>query len=161
MVSSNKDLILANIRKQLSTNQGQISITNKGGSWQWSNSQTGAALSSTNDATNYALSQAPGKYITSMNAASYNLAKGLFGGPNVPDELIEVLANLATYYHNQTGQPLENLFRKGVMMNDFLATINSVRNPASQLGYVGINPTPNWAKNPTLGPTIAAAILGS
>ena len=93
-----------------------------------------------------------------MSASTYDLAKGMFGGPDVPEQLIEVLANMATYYASQTGQPVTALFKKGILMNDFLSTINSIRLPTSQLGYVGINPAPAWIKNPTLGPTIAAAI---
>jgi len=74
--------------------------------------------------------------------------------------LIQVLANMATYYSSQTGQPVTNLFRNGVLLNDFMATINSIRLPTSQIGYVGINANPTWTKNPTLGPTIAAAFTG-
>lgn len=155
----NKDIILSNIRKQLARNSGQLQVTNQQGSWQFADS-AGRPVSASTDMTNYGLSQAPGRYIASMASKTYDLAKGVFGGPGVPDELIEVLANLATYYVNQTGQPLENIFRQGVLMNDFLATINSIRNATSQLGYVGINPQPNWTRSPTMGPTISAAITG-
>lgn len=153
----NKDLILSNIKRQLAIQGGQLQVVNKSGAWQFADGD-GTPLPGTNDATNYGLSNAPGIYVTGMSAKTYELAKGLFGGPNVPDELIQVLANLATYYSQQTGQPVQNLFRQGVLMNDFLATINSIRTPNSQLGYVGINPAPAWVRNPTLGPTIAAAI---
>ena len=156
-MSGRRDIIQNNIRKQLALQSGQIKGNNQNGSWQWSTS-AGKPLGSSNDYGNYALSQAPARYVTSMSTNTYELAKGMFGGPNVPEELIEVLANMATYYANQTGQPVTNLFKKGVMINDFLSTINSIRLPTSQLGYVGINPTPVWINNPTLGPTIEAAL---
>ena len=156
-MSGSRDIIQNNIRKQLAIQSGQIKGTNQGGSWQFAD-QSGVPLAGTNDYTNYALSQAPARYVTSMSANTYDLAKGMFGGPDVPEQLIEVLANMATYYASQTGQPVTDLFKKGILMNDFLATINSIRLPTSQLGYVGINPAPVWIKNPTLGPTIAAAI---
>jgi len=153
----NKDLILSNIRKQLALNSGQLQVSNRGGAWQFADG-AGVPLSGSTDMTNYGSSQAAGRYITSMAATTFSLAKGLFGGPNVPDDLIQVLANLATYYATQTGQPVQNLFKQGILLNDFLATINSIRDPSSQLGYVGINPTPNWARNPSLSATIANAL---
>jgi hypothetical protein len=156
-MSGSRDIIQNNIRKQLAIQSGQIKGTNQGGSWQFAD-QSGVPLAGSNDYTNYALSQAPARYVTSMSTTTYDLAKGMFGGPDVPEQLIEVLANMATYYASQTGQPVTDLFKKGILVNDFLATINGIRLPTSQLGYVGINPQPLWVKNPTLGPTIAAAI---
>lgn len=153
----NKDLILSNIRKQLATQGGQMQIVNTQGAWQFADGD-GSPLPGTNDATNYGLSNTPGIYVTGMSAKTYELAKGIFGGPDVPDELIQVLANLATYYSQQTGQPVTTLFRQGKMMNEFLSTVNSIRTRNSQLGYVGLNAAPNWTRNPTLGPTISAAI---
>ena len=157
-MAANRDIIQNNIRKQLALQSGQIAGTNQGGAWQWATAN-GTPLPAANDYTNYALSQAPARYVTSMSADTYQLAYGAFGGPGVPKELIEVLANMATYYARQTGQPVTSLFKKGVLMNDFLATINSIRLPTSQIGYVGINPAPVWTKNPTLGPTIISAIV--
>lgn len=156
-MTTSKDIILNNIRKQLALNSGQLQVVNKSGNWQFADS-AGNSISASNDATNYGLSQAPAVYVAGMQAQTYNLAKGLFGGQGVPDELIEVLANLATYYASQTGQPVQNLFKQGVLLNDFLYTINSIRDPSSQIGYVGLNLTPNWSNNPTLGPTITAAM---
>lgn len=152
----NKDIVLSNIRKQLALQSSQLNVVNRAGNWQFANA-AGVSLPASNDAVNYGLSQAPARYITGMQAQVYNLAKGLFGGQGVPDELIEVLANLATYYATTTGQPVSNLFKQGVLLNDFLATINSIRDPSSQLGYVGLNLDPVWIHNPTLGPTVAAA----
>lgn len=157
-MSGFKDIIQNNIRKQLALQSGQLQITNQGGNYQFANSQ-GIPISGSNDYTNYALKQAPARYVTTMSATTYELAKGMFGGEGVPEQLIEVLANMATYYSSQTGQPVTSLLKKGVLLNDFLATINSIRLPTSQIGYVGINPAPVWTRNPTLGPTIAAAIL--
>lgn len=156
-MSVNKDVILNNIRKQLALNSGQLQVVNRGGNWQFADGN-GTPVSGTNDATNYGLSQAPAVYVTGMQSQTYNLAKSLFSGQGVPDELIEVLANLATYYATQTGQPVQNLFKQGVLLNDFLYTINSIRDPSSQIGYVGLNLSPNWSRNPILGPTISAAI---
>jgi hypothetical protein len=158
-MSGPKDIIQNNIRKQLALQSGQLGSTVQGGATQWANSK-GQPLPATNDFTNYALAQSPARYITSMSNDTYQLALGIFGGQGVPDELIQVLANMATYYASQTGQPVTSLFQKGVLMNDFMASINSIRLPTSQIGYVGINPNPTWTRNPTLGPTIAAAFLG-
>ena len=156
-MSGPRDIIQNNIRKQLALQRTQLKGTNQGGSWQFA-TENGVPIGGSNDYTNYALSQAPARYVTSTSATTYELAYGMFGGPNVPKELIEVLANMATYYASQTGQPVTSLFKQGVLMNDFLATINSIRLPTSQIGYVGINPAPVWTKNPTLGPTVTAAL---
>jgi hypothetical protein len=156
-MAANKDLILSNIRKQLALNSGQLQVSSRGGAYQFAD-ESGRPLSGSTNMTGYGASQAPGRYVTSMAAHTFSMAKGLFGGPNVPDEFIQVLANLATYYASQTGQPVQNLFKKGILLNDFLASINSIRDPSSQIGYVGINSSPNWARNPSMSATIANAL---
>jgi hypothetical protein len=160
-MSGRKDIIQNNIRKQLALQSGQLQATQQGGSYQWANAKGVPLPSSQGGYTDYALSQAPARYVTNMNTNAYQLALGVFSGQGVPDELIQVLANMATYYSSQTGQPVSSLFQNGVLLNDFMATINSIRLPTSQVGYVGINPNPVWTANPTLGPTIAAAFTGA
>jgi len=155
---SNADIIQRNIQKQIALNSGQLSIVNLNGNYQWVDSITGKPLTGSNDVGNYALSQAPAIYQSSMRAEVYNYAKGLFGGKEVPPELVEVLATMATYYSVQTGQPVTKLFNKGVLLDQFMATINSLRNRTSQLGYAGLNLSPNWANNTVLRASIAKAI---
>ncbi len=156
---SNIDIVQSNIKKQIALNSGnQIAIASNGGSYQYVNATTGQPLPASNDAGNFALSQAPAVYQTSMRAEVYNYAKGLFGGSDVPDELIEVLATMATYYSAQTGQPVTKLFNKGVLLDQFMATINTLRNRTSQLGYAGLNLSPNWSNNTVLRASIARAI---
>lgn len=155
---SNIDIIQLNIKKQIALNSGQLSIANTGGAYQYVNATTGQPLNGTNDAGNFALSQTPAIYQTSMRAEVYNYAKGLFGGKEVPDELIEVLATMATYYSAQTGQPVNKLFNKGILLDQFMATINTLRNNTSQLGYAGLNLSPNWSNNPVLRASVARAI---
>ena len=155
---SSVDIIQQNIQKQIALNSGQLSIVNTGGSYQYVDSITGQPLTTANDAGNYALSNAPAVYQTSMRAEVYNYAKGLFGGADVPDELVEVLATMATYYSSQTGQPVHSLFNNGVLLNQFMASINTLRNNTSQLGYAGLNISPNWSNNPVLRASISKAI---
>jgi hypothetical protein len=155
---SNTDIIQRNIQKQISLNSGQLSIVNLNGSYQWVDTSTGKPISGSNDVGNYALSQAPAIYQSSMRAEVYNYAKGLFGGKEVPPELVEVLATMATYYSVQTGQPVTKLFNRGVLLDQFMATINNLRNRTSQLGYAGLNLSPSWANNVVLRASIARAI---
>lgn len=155
---SSSDIIQRNIQKQIALNSGQISISNINGSYQWVDNATGVPLPGTNDAGNYALGQAPAIYQSSMRAEVYNYAKGLFGGKEVPAELIEVLATMATYYSVQTGQSVTSLFNQGKLLPDFLSTINNLRNKTSQLGYAGLNLAPNWSNNPVLRASVAKAI---
>lgn len=153
-----RDIIQNNIKQQLALGSGQLQVVNTGGNWVFAN-EAGVPVSNA-DATNYALAQTPARYTASTPSQSYNLAKGMFGGTNVPDEVVTALANLATYYASQTGKQVTDLFKDGVMVNEFLATVNSIRTPGSQIGYVGINSSPAWANNITLGPAIAAALNG-
>jgi hypothetical protein len=156
--NNNNNIVLNTIARQTSLNTGDLSTSTSGGGYQTVNSagkQVGGV-----DAANYALSQSPAQYVAQMVAATLAQAKGVFGGSGVPEELTSVLANMAGYYSQQTGTPVANLFKKGVLMKDFMGTINSIRNPTSQIGYVGINTNPLWTNNPTLGPTISAALEG-
>lgn len=155
---STVDIIQRNIQKQIALNSGSLDIASQGGAYQFVDATTGQPLSGTNDAGNYALNQAPAIYQNSLRAEVYNYAKGLFGGKEVPAELIEVLATMATYYSVQSGQPIEKLFSKGVLLDQFMTTINELRNRTSQIGYAGLNLTPNWSNNIVLRASIARAI---
>lgn len=155
---SNTDIIQRNIQKQIAINSGGFDITSVGGSYQFVDSKTGQPLPASNDAGNYALSQAPAIYQNSMRAEVYNYAKTLFGGKEVPAELVEVLATMATYYSVQSGQPVQKLFSKGVLLDQFMTTINELRNRTSQIGYAGLNLNPNWVSNPVMRASIARAI---
>lgn len=155
---SNSDIIQLNIKKQIALNSGQLAIANSNGTYQYVNATNGQPLTGSNDAGSFVLSQTPAIYQTSMRAEVYNYAKGLFGGKEVPDELVEVLATMATYYSAQTGQPVTKLFNNGVLLDQFMATINTLRNNTSQLGYAGLNLSPNWSNNPVLRASVARAI---
>lgn len=155
---SNTDIIQRNIQKQIALNSNSLDISSSGGAYQFVDASTGRPLSGTNDAGNYALSQAPAIYQNSMRAEVYNYAKSLFGGKEVPAELVEVLATMATYYSVQSGQPVQKLFNKGVLLDQFMTTINELRNRTSQIGYAGLNLNPNWANNPVMRASIARAI---
>lgn len=155
---SNIDIVQRNIQKQIALNSGSFDIASVSGSYQFVDTNTGLPLSGTNDAGNYALSQAPAIYQNSMRAEVYNYAKTLFGGKEVPPELVEVLATMATYYSVQSGQPVQKLFNKGVLLDQFMTTINELRNRTSQIGYAGLNLSPNWANNPVIRASIARAI---
>jgi len=147
-----------NIQKQIALNSGSFDISSLGGAYQFVDVATGQPLPASNDAGNYALSQAPAIYQNSMRAEVYNYAKTLFGGKEVPPELVEVLATMATYYSVQSGQPVQKLFSKGVLLDQFMTTINELRNRTSQIGYAGLNLNPNWANNPVMRASIARAI---
>jgi len=156
---SSTDIIQQNIMRQIALNSGQISITNSNGGYQYVDSITGTLNSNYGSASNNSLSQSPAIYQTSMKADVYNYAKGLFGGKDVPPELIETLATMATYYSVQSGQSISTLFANGVLLDQFLSTINKLRNNTSQLGYAGLNSTPTWANNPILRGNISNAIV--
>jgi hypothetical protein len=153
------DLTQLTIQQQLSLNSGAITIANIGGSYQFVNAATGLPLvNNTISASNFLLANTPGVYQTSLRASVYNYALGLFAGKTVPDEVVETLAAMATYYSTQTGQTVTSLFNDGILLDQFLATINNFRGGTSQIGYAGLNITPNWGNNPLLRASISKAI---
>ena len=153
------DLTQAIIQQQIALNSDSISISNVNGSYQFVNSNTGQPLTQkTASVGSFVLANTPGIYQTSLRASVYDYALGIFGGKTVPNEVIETLAAMATYYSTQTGQSVTTLFSEGILLDQFLATINNLRGNTSQIGYAGLNIAPNWANNPVLRACIARAI---
>lgn len=156
-----KDIIINNIKKQLALNSGQLDITNVNGSYNFVSTTENKVLPGSSNAANYILSNIPGTYNTALKAEVYNYAKGVFSGQNVPEELVESLSSLATYYVAQTGVSVQSLFKSGQLQSEFLATINNFLNPSLQFGYQLLNTQQSWVNNPTLHGNIAAALQPS
>ena len=153
------DLTQLTIQQQIALNSGSISISNLNGSYQFVDSSTGQPITqNTISASNFMLANVPGIYQTSLRATVYNYALGVFGGKDVPNEVVETLAAMATYYSVQTGQSVTSLFDQGILLDQFMATINNFRGNTSQIGYAGLNLAPNWTNNPVLRACIAKAI---
>jgi hypothetical protein len=155
------DIIANNIRKQIALNSGQLKITGSNGSYGFTDATSGTLLSPSSNASNFVLSNLPTKYQSQIRAEAYNYAKGVFGGKDVPDALVESLANLATYYSSQTGQSVQNLFKDGKLAPAFLANINTFLNPTIQFGYQSLNINQPWVNNPTLQGGISSALQPS
>lgn len=155
---TDNSIIAKNIQKQIAMNAGQLTLANNNGSYGFSSS-TGSAISpGSANASNYVLSNVPATYQTGIRADVYNYAKGVFSGQNVPAELVESLASLATYYASQTGVSVQTLFKSGQLQPAFLATVNSFLNNSLQFGYQSFSTNQPWANNPTLHGNIAAAL---
>jgi len=152
------DITQLNIQQQLALNSGSLSITNANGGYQFIDNATGQPVSKTTSVSNYLLSNSPAVYQTSLRADVYNYALGVFGGKDVPPEVVDTLAAMATYYSVQTGQPVTGLFNNGVLLPQFLATINNLRGNTSQIGYSGLNLNPKWSNNVVMRASIAKAI---
>lgn len=153
------DLTQLTIQQQIALNSGSISISNLNGNYQFVDSATGKPITkNTISASNFLLSNTPGIYQTSLRASVYNYALGVFGGKNVPNEVVETLSAMATYYSIQTGQSVTSLFDQGILIDQFVATINNFRGNTSQIGYAGLNITPAWSNNPVLKSCISKAI---
>jgi len=152
------DLTLLNIQQQIALNNGSISIVNSGGSYQFVDTATGKSLTNAPSVGNYLLSNPTAVYQTGLRADVYNYALGVFGGKTVPNEVVDTLAAMASYYNAQTGQSVTSLFNNGILLDQFLATINNIRGNTSQIGYAGLNLSPKWTNNPVLRASIAKAI---
>jgi hypothetical protein len=154
-------IIAKNIKKQIALNSGQLNISSTDGSYGFINAATGANLGSSANASNYVLSNIPSTYQSGLRAEVYNYAKSIFSGQNVPDELVESLASLATYYSSQTGVSVQTLFKSGQLQPTFLATVNTFLNSSLQFGYQTLPTNQPWVNNPTLHGNIAAALQPS
>ena len=152
------DLIAQNIQKQLALNSGDIAITNNNGSYQYINTRTGQQIASANSATNTIASQAGSTATTNMQTQIYNYAKGVFANGNTPPDLVELMANLATFYCSNTGVSPQSIFKNGQLNANFLATINNLRSASSQMGFSTVVTVPNWSNNIILGPSINVAL---
>jgi LysM repeat protein len=151
------DIVAQTIQKQIALNSGDISISTAGSGAQWVNSSTGTPISTTGDATGFVLSNLPPVYPSKTSTAQiYNYAQMLFSGANVPTAATQVMANLATYYVNQSGDSVQSIYNNGVLSSKFLASINTLRAPGSQIGYTLTTLIPNWTNNPILAPNLLA-----
>jgi hypothetical protein len=147
-----------NIQTQLSLNNGSTILADVDGTYQFVDASTGQPISQSNDTESRSLNATPAIYQTSVRTDIYNYAKGLFGAQGGPPELVEVLATLATYYCVQSGQPVTKLLSNGVLLDQFMGTINNLKNKTSQYGYAGLNVAPNWSNNPMIRGSIARAV---
>jgi len=153
------DLTQSIIQQQISLNSDSIGIANINGSYQFVNSNTGQPIKQkTTDVSSFVLSNTPGIYQTSLRSSVYNYALSIFGGKTVPNEVVETLSAMATYYSTQTGQSVTSLFNDGILLDQFLATVNNLRGNTSQIGYAALTITPKWSNNPVLRGCIAKAV---
>jgi hypothetical protein len=152
-----KNILENNIRKQLALNTGQISVSGQNGSYGFIEQSTGRSLPGSANASNYVQSSVPAVYQAGLRAEVYNYAKGIFGGREVPDELVESLASLATYYVGRTGVSVQSLFNQGQFQQQFLAAINTFLNKSIQFGYQSLSVAQPWINNPSLRGNISAA----
>jgi hypothetical protein len=157
MDRNSKNILENNIRKQLALNTGQISVSGQAGSYGFVEQGTGRSLPGSTNASNYVQSSVPAIYQAGLRAEVYNYAKGVFGGREVPDELIESLASLATYYVSRTGVSVQTLFNQGQLQQQFLSAINTFLNKSIQFGYQTLATDQPWVNNPSLRGNIAAA----
>lgn len=158
---ADNSIIAKNIRKQLAMNAGQLTLSNNSGGYNFVNSAGQTISPGSANASNYMLSNVPATYQSGIRADVYNYARSVFSGQNVPAELVESLASLATYYASQTGVSVQSLFKDKKLDSAFQATVNSFLNSSLQFGYQTLKTDQPWANNPTLHGNIAAALQPS
>lgn len=159
MVKNN--IIAKNIQKQIALNSGQLQITSNQGTTTFTDITSNKTLGSETNATNYVLSNIPSVYTVGLRTEVYNYAKSIFGGQDVPEELIESLSSLATYYVSQTGASVTDLFKNGDFQPAFLGTINNFLSKSIQFGYRRLNTDQPWIRSPVLRGSVEAAFQPS
>lgn len=155
------NIIAKNIQKQIALNSGQLKLTSNQGTTAFTDVTNNQVLGSESNATNYVLNNIPSVYTVGLRSEVYNYAKGVFGGQDVPEELIESLASLATYYVSQTGASVSDLFKNGDFQPAFLGTVNNFLSKSIQFGYRRLNTEQPWLRSPVLRGSISAAFQPS
>ena len=151
------DPLVKIIQQQIALNSGDISVRTINGNYQYVSTRTGQPIQNSRSAGNDIMVQAGATTSISIQAQIYNYAKGMFGSENVPADLVEVMANLATFYAVNTGTTVTDLFKDGILQQNFLNMINNMRNSAGQIGYSSFITTPSWTNNYLIGPGVLAS----
>lgn len=154
---SRNNILVKNIQKQIALNAGQLQIQSNEGTTSLIDLTNNKVLGSDANATNYVLNSVPSVYTTTLRSEIYSYAKGIFGGQDVPEELVENLASLATYYASQTGSAVSDLIKNGDFQPEFLATINNFLGKSIQFGYRRLNTNQPWLRSPVLRGNVSAA----
>lgn len=145
------------IKQQIAKQSGQIAITTRGSSYQYTNTATGAVLNLP-PVTSALLNNPIKSNNPKLSAASLDLAKGYFAKTNVPVELVDSIASVAAYINSTQGVPISDLFNENGVTKAFIKAYNTLAPLGAQLGVATINPNPVWFNNQILRGSIAAAL---
>jgi hypothetical protein len=151
-----QDLITRNLIDQ-SNNFGQESIVvNVQGTRQFQNPATGELQNRPINASAYDLQNSPLDNSFQINPENYAIAKSMFSGQAVPENLSNTYGAIAAVTAKSINKNPQSLFKNGVMTPDLLENLNFFRSAASQIGYNNGPPDPPYVNNLMLNAKILA-----
>lgn len=146
------------ITQQLAQRSGQVALTQRDGGYQFVDELTGRTLSGPPvDSSLLAMPQSVND--PRLTARSVELARGFFEGQNVPQELVEAIASVASYISATRGIPVTDLITPQGLSDDLIRAYNSFKPKGSQVGRIAVNSLPSWTNTPTLRGSIKAALV--
>jgi hypothetical protein len=141
------DLITRNLKDQ-SGNFGKESVVvNQNGTRQFVDAQTGVPISRSLQADAYALNTSPLDNSFQVDPQSFNVSKGLWEAPDVPDTLSRLFGAITAVTAKDQGVGANDLFRAGVASDSLLENINFFRTAHSQIGVNDGDPRPAYLNN--------------
>jgi hypothetical protein len=130
-----QDLITRNLSDQ-SNNFGQESVVvNSQGTRQFQNPVTGQLQARSINASAYDLQNSPLDNSFQLDGQQYAVAKSMFNGQSVPDNLSNTFGAIAAVTAKTLNKSPQSLFRNGVMTQPLLDNVNFFRTGTSQIGY--------------------------
>jgi hypothetical protein len=151
-----QDLITRNLIDQ-SNNFGQESIVvNAQGTRQFQDPTTGQLQSRPINASAYDLQNSPLDNSFQVNPESYAIAKSMFSGQTVPENLSNTYGAVAAVTAKSLSTSPLSLFKNGVMSPELLENMNFFRTQGSQIGYNSGSPDPPYLNNLMLNAKILA-----
>jgi len=154
---ANKNYTEDTITRQLATRSGQVSVTDKKGAYQYTDTLTGYTLPGRSITSSYLVNpQKPND--PKLKAKALDFARGYFNNQTTPPEMVEAIASVAAYVSAVNGIPIASLFVNNKISLQLISAYNAFKPKGSQVGVFAGNGNPSWVNNPTLRGTIAAAI---
>jgi hypothetical protein len=146
------------IKKQLAQNSGQVSITGKGGGYQFINGLTDQPLMGPPvDSSLLSIPQSIND--PRLTQRALDLVRGFYEGTNVPPALVEALASVAAYTSVTNGIPVTSLITKDGLSDEMIRAYNQFRARGTQIGNFVASSIPSWTNNPALRGSVRAALV--
>jgi hypothetical protein len=141
------DLITRNLRDQ-SGNLGRESVVvTQNGVRQFVDARTGATLNRSVQPDAFELENAPLDNSFQIDPQSFNVSKGLWEQPGVPESLSRLFGVITAVTAKDQGVSANRLFASGQAADALLENINFFRTSHSQIGVNDGDPAPAYTNN--------------
>lgn len=146
-----RDLITRNLQDASGNLGVQSVVVNRNGVRGFVDAQTQTPVNRSISADAYALNNTPLDNSFQLDAQGYNVSKGLFEQPDVPENLSNLMGAITAVTAKSEGVSSGRLFQNGVAAPVLLENVNFFRTAHSQIGYNDGDSTPPYLNNLMLG----------